>query len=140
MLDHRGQVALFRRARRNGALVLLAPERIFVEPSGRFLALAAGRAGASGRRKINVVDWNGDGKLDLVTDGPSGPVWYENIGTQEKPVMQLRGDLLKTRMTGHNPTPFVVDWNGDGKLDVIVGTQDGFFYYFDRNFIDGANK
>jgi hypothetical protein len=138
MLDYRGYVSLFRRQRRNGALLLLAPERIFVDQTGRFLNLAAGRAGASGRRKINVVDWNGDGKLDLVTDGPNGPAWYENTGTQEKPVMQFRGDLLKVKMQGHNPTPFVVDWNADGKPDVIVGTQDGFFYYFDRNFIDGA--
>ena len=137
MMDYRGYVSLFRRQRRNGSLVLLPPERIFVDQTGRFLNLSAGRAGSSGRRKINVVDWNGDGKLDLVTDGPEGPVWYENIGTQEKPVMQLRGNLLKMKMQGHNPTPFVVDWNGDGKPDVIVGTQDGFFYYFERNFIDG---
>jgi hypothetical protein len=135
-LDHRGYLALYRRARRNGALVLLPPERIFVEPSGRFLNLAAGRGGASGRRKVNMVDWDGDGDLDLVTDGPDGPVWYENIGTQQKPVMQLRGPLLKTKVRGHNPTPYVVDWNGDGKPDLIVGTQDGFFYYSDRNFID----
>ena len=121
---------------KNGALVLLPPERIFVEPGGRFLNLAAGRGGASGRRKINLVDWDGDGDLDLVTDGPDGPVWYENIGSQQKPVMQLRGALLKTKVHGHNPTPYVVDWNGDGKPDLIVGTQDGFFYYSDRTFID----
>jgi hypothetical protein len=136
MMDHRGYVCLFRRQRRNGKLVLLQPERIFVDHTGRFLNLAAGRGGSSGRRKINLVDWDGDGDLDLVTDGPEGPVWYENTGTQQKPVMQLRGDLLKTKIQGHNPTPYVIDWNGDGKLDVIVGTQDGFFYYFDRNFID----
>ena len=69
-------------------------------PDRRFLNLAAGRAGASGRRKLNLVDWDGDGDLDLVSDGPDGPVWYENIGTQQKPVMQLRGNLLKTKMTG----------------------------------------
>ena len=68
---------------------------------------SAGRAGASGRRKLNLVDWDGDGDLDLVSDGPNGPVWYENIGTQQKPVMQLRGNLLKTKMNGHNPTPYV---------------------------------
>ena len=115
--------------------MLLPPERIFLEPGGRFLNLSQGRAGASGRRKIELVDWDGDGDLDLITDSADGPIWYENIGTQEKPVMQLRGLLLKTRFQGHNPTPFVVDWNGDGKPDLIVGAEDGFFYYFDRNFI-----
>jgi hypothetical protein len=133
-------LSLFRRQRRNGALVLLAPERIFVDPSGRFLNLAAGRAGASGRRKISLVDWDGDGDLDLVTDGPDGPVWYENVGTQQKPVMQLRGALVSTKIRGHNPTPYAVDWNGDGKPDLIVGTQDGFFYYFERSFIESKSK
>jgi hypothetical protein len=137
MLDYRGTVALYRRARRDGRLVLLPPER-FVDQSGRFLLLATGRAGASGRRKLNVVDWDGDGDLDFVTDGPDGPVWYENIGSQQKPVMKLRGALLKSKVHGHNPTPYVVDWNGDGKPDLIVGTQDGFFYYSDRRFIDAA--
>jgi len=34
----------------------------------------------------------------------------------------------------------VADWNGDGKLDVIVGAEDGFFYYFDRTYIDALQK
>jgi hypothetical protein len=136
MLNHQGYLSLYRRVRAHGVLRLLPPERIFVEPGGRFLNLAAGRAGASGRRKIELVDWDGDGDLDLVTDSPDGPIWYENIGTQQKPVMKLRGLVLKAKFQGHNPTPYVVDWNGDGKLDVIVGAEDGFFYYFDRNFID----
>ena len=136
MMNHQGYLCLFRRQRREGELVLLPPEKIFVEPGGKFLNLAAGRAGASGRRKIELVDWDGDGDLDLVSDSADGPIWYENIGTQEKPVMKLRGLILKTKFQGHNPTPSVVDWNGDGKLDLIVGAEDGFFYYFDRRFIN----
>lgn len=94
MLNRQGYLCLFRRRRRDGKLVLLPPEKIFVEPGGRFLNLAAGRAGASasGRRKIELVDWDGDGDLDLVSDSPDGPIWYENIGTQRAPVMKL--DLL----------------------------------------------
>ena len=137
MLNHQGYLSLFRRARRNGALVLLPPERIFLDDRGRFLQLAAGRAGASGRRKVELADWDSDGDLDLVTDSDGGPVWYENVGSQERPILKLRGKLIRNAsLAGHSPTPNLADWNGDGRLDLIVGAEDGFFYYFERSFID----
>lgn len=140
MLNHQGYLCLYRRARRGGELTLLPPEKLFIEPSGRFLNLAAGRAGRSGRRKIQMVDWDGDGDLDLITDSDEGPVWYENTGTQKRPVMELRGTILRYRLAGHNPTPNAADWNGDGKLDLLVGAEDGFFYYFDGNYIEAMSK
>lgn len=136
MLNHQGYLCLFRRVRRDGKLLLLPPERIFVTPAGRFLNLAAGRAGASGRRKIELADLDGDGDLDLIVDSDEGPVWYENVGSQAKPVMQLRGVLVKASLAGHSPTPNLFDWNGDGRLDLIVGAEDGFFYYFDGRYIE----
>jgi hypothetical protein len=140
MLNHQGYLSLFRRARRDGKLVLLPPERIFVTPAGRFLNLSAGRAGASGRRKVEIADMDGDGDLDLIVDADGGPAWYENIGTEAKPVMELRGALVKANIAGHSPAPNVVDWNGDGKLDLIVGAEDGFFYYFDGRYIESLRK
>lgn len=137
MLNYQGYLSLYRRARRNGALVLLPPERIFTTAEGRFLKLAETRGGGSGRRKIDLADWDGDGDLDLISDSADGPVWYENVGSRDKPAMRLRGLILKTRFQGHNATPNTADWNGDGKLDLIVGAEDGFFYYFERSFIDG---
>jgi hypothetical protein len=140
MLNYQGYLSLYRRARRDGRLVLLPPERIFVTPAGRFLKLAAGRAGASGRRKVELADMDNDGDLDLIVDSDGGPVWYANTGTQAKPVMESRGVLVKANIAGHSPAPNVVDWNGDGKLDLIVGAEDGFFYYFDGRYIESLRS
>lgn len=135
MLNHQGYLSLFRRKRDNGKLLLLPPERIFLTPAGRFLNLSAGRAGASGRRKVEFADLDRDNDLDLITDSDQGPVWHENTGTQERPVMRLVGLLIQAKLPGHNPTPNLADWNGDGTLDVMVGAEDGFFYYFDGRYI-----
>jgi hypothetical protein len=136
MLNHQGYLVLFRRTRDASGLKLLPPERIFLLANGRFLNLSAGRGGSSGRRKVDFADWDNDGDLDLITDSDEGPVWYENTGSQENPVMQLRGTIVKAKLAGHNPTPNAADWNGDGRPDLLVGAEDGFFYYFERSYID----
>ncbi len=140
MLNHQGYLSLFRRERVGGQLRLLPPERIFVNPGGRFLNLAGGRAGSSGRRKIDFADLDHDGDLDLVTDADDGPAWYENIGSQEKPAMRLRGRLVDAPLPGHSPTPNLADWNGDGKPDLLIGAEDGFFYYYDSSRLNVAPR
>lgn len=140
MLDWRGYLTLYRRTRCGGKLCLQPPERIFLEPNGRFLSMAAGNAGRSGRRKIEIADWDSDGDLDLISDSDDGPIWYENEGTQAAPIMRRRGTILKATLAGHNPTPNVADWNQDGKLDLIVGSEDGMLYYFERSYIEAVNR
>jgi hypothetical protein len=136
MLNHQGYLCLYRRVRIRGQLKLLPPDKLFVDAAGRFLNLAAGRAGRSGRRKVDFTDWDGDGDLDLISDSDDGPVWYENKGGKDRVVMDHRGPLVRARLAGHNPTPNFADWNGDGRPDLLIGAEDGFFYYFERSYLD----
>lgn len=129
MLDHEGYPALFERFRQNGELKLLPGRRIFCDAKGEVLRFNAGWAGKSGRRKWCIVDWDGDGKLDLLLNGQNA-VWYRQTGTEDGKVLFEDRGLLDTRkIEGHDTSPTTVDWNADGVPDLLVGAEDGRFYY-----------
>ncbi len=39
------------------------------------------------------------------------------------------GSLAKQNIEGHDVSPSVVDWDGDGVLDFLGGAEDGRFYF-----------
>lgn len=140
MLDHGGYLALFRRERREGRLILHPGERVFrggvfdnKQGSGGagdgWLRLNDGIAGRSGRRKLCVVDWDRDGRLDfLVNAGNANLLWN---GKQDGVAAEFedRGALAEHRLAGHTTSPTTVDWDGDGVRDLLLGAEDGRFYY-----------
>ncbi len=131
MLDHEGYLALFRRFRKNGQLYLKPGERIFLE-DGKELRLNVKNAGGSGRRKLCLVDWDQDGDTDLIADSRNA-VWYENTGESNGKVnFRKKEDLMNVRLTGHDTSPTVVDWNHDGIPELLLGAEDGHFYYLPR--------
>ena len=65
MLDHEGHLALFIERWPS----LLPGERMFCDENGEPLSLIRGPAGKSGRRKLEVVDWDGDGRLTSFSMG-----------------------------------------------------------------------
>lgn len=89
--------------------------------------------------KINIcnavcVDWNGDGLFDIVGANFEGTVVvYRNKGTKGKPSFKSCDILIKADGDIHIPYNknlnkhgifaklHVVDYNNDGKLDLIVG-------------------
>jgi hypothetical protein len=90
-----------------------------------------------------VADWDDDGKPDLVLGSGSGKVtWYRNVGTREEPKLAASQPLIEKAggpftsvesvdnpdRCGMRTKPAVADWNGDGKLDLLVGD---FSYYSD---------
>ena len=129
MLDAEGYLAFFERARRGGEVVLLPPQRIFCDEQGSPLRLSGGPAGKSGRRKLCVVDWDGDGKLDLLLNGENAN-FLRQVGARDgKVFFRDMGKLADKNVASHDVSPTVVDWNNDGIPDLLAGAEDGHLYY-----------
>lgn len=143
MLDHEGYLAWFRRMSRAGDMALAPGKRIFIsKPFSAFdnkhnarndvqgpLRLNEGRAGRSGRRKIDIVDWDRDGRPDLLVNSTSVH-WMRNLGEEGgRTLLEEGGPVVATQLAGHTTSPTTVDWNADGNRELLVGAEDGFLYW-----------
>ncbi len=129
MLDHEGYLALYERRKSRDHLELLPPQRLFVDEDGNPIRLNDGSVGSSGRRKIDVVDWDRDGRLDVLVDATNAD-WWRNCETRNgKIVLKKVGPLGRRELAKHSTSPTVVDWNRDGLSDLLLGAEDGFFYH-----------
>jgi hypothetical protein len=129
MLDHEGYLAFFERKIVAEKRILLPPCRVFCDEAGNPLRLNAGTAGRSGRRKLCVVDWDGDGKLDLVLDSKNVSLFRQVSAADGRWRFKNEGPVAHERLAGHDTSPTTVDFNGDGILDLVIGAEDGRFYY-----------
>lgn len=110
--------------------------------------------GGNGRLQIDVADWDGDGDLDLIMGEPRMYLGGGNLslclntGTNFNPVFEY--SILKSRSgrfvewTGsdghdawHCTYPCVVDWNNDGKMDILTGTESGRFAFYSNDYFKG---
>jgi len=84
---------------------------------------------ASGRRKLCVVDFDGDGKLDFLVNS-SNVTWLRQTDYRDGQwCFEDRGPLDSWRLAGHTTCPTVVDFDNNGIRDVAIGAEDGHFYY-----------
>lgn len=133
VLDHEGYLAWFRRFREetSGKLLLAPGERIFRNESGEPLRLNAERAGKSGRRKLCFVDYDGDGNRDLIVNDANVRL-LRNVTPDDAPDLILQfqdaGPLADRKLAGHTTCPTTVDWDGDGRREVLIGAEDGRLY------------
>lgn len=129
MLDHEGYLAFFERARCEGKRVLLPPRRIFCNEHGEPLLLSKRSGGASGRRKLCIVDWDGDGKLDILLSSANANFLRQVEARDGKYFFQDMGTLDPQDISQHDVSPAVVDFNEDGIPDYLGGAEDGHLYY-----------
>ena len=129
MLDKDGFWSFLQRARQDGKLVLLPPEHAFVDEEGRLLRFNDRKAGGSGRRKLCVVDWDGDGELDLLLNSANADLFRGLGRTEGKWRFQRTGTLAPQNIEGHDVSPTTVDFDGDGIPEFLGGAEDGRFYF-----------
>lgn len=129
MLDHEGYLALFQRRREGGKLVLLPGQRVLVDEKGEPLRLNEGRAGKSGRRKLCIGDWDGDGRLDVLLNSENAR-FLRQVGRRDgRWIFRDEGNLDTRPLAAHDTSPTLVDWNGDKVPDLLLGAEDGYLYY-----------
>jgi hypothetical protein len=78
----------------------------------------------------HAVDYDGDGDLDLVV-GCFGTDFflYENKGTASKPDLVTTPLELDVKSPDYHSAPHLVDWDGDGDLDLLSGSGNGGVLY-----------
>ncbi|MCG6189340.1 FG-GAP repeat domain-containing protein [Maribellus maritimus] len=140
MLDHEGYLAFWERYFENGQLKLKPGKRIFTGKSSEFtryfsnddkglLRLNTREAGSSGRRKFCVVDWDRDGRLDFLVNSDNVN-FLRNIGEKDGLIiLEDMGTLSEMDLAGHTTSPTTMDWDKNGTPDLLIGAEDGHFYY-----------
>lgn len=143
LMDQEGYLCFYERFKKEGELWLKPGKRIFAtediiagptnkndpivnEPGP--LRLSNKEAGGSGRRKLCLVDWNNDGRLDIIVNTLNAALLENVRQSGDSTYFKNRGDLSTLRLAGHTTSPTPIDWDKDGIYDLLVGAEDGFFY------------
>lgn len=149
MLDPSGYLSYFERFKKGNKLYLKPGQRIFNGTNGiafnqkhvcdttvsqnGVLQLNNEKFGRSGRRKFTIVDWDSDGKYDILVNSINVNMLKNNgVDSKGQILLEDKGPLGKLILAGHDTSPTTIDLAGDGERVLLVGAEDGFLYYLKR--------
>lgn len=128
-LDGDGMLTLWRAS---GRLEFGPGERI-ADEKGEPIKLD-GKGRETGRAMLAWMDWNADGKADLIAGNAienfDGLRWYENTGSAAKWTMVRRPNIALNLPWNHYHQIEPIDWDGDGKTDLLAGSEGGWVYFY----------
>ncbi len=95
-----------------------------------------------------LADWDADGDLDLINGTLWAVYYYENTGSPTAPQFKAHGKFQSSgkdlQVFDHAGSFDVADWNEDGQLDLVQGTESpsdqphgGVLHLFDRRYLNG---
>lgn len=128
--DGDGQADIISGSYQPGNLYLFKGNADGTFAKGQFINTVAGNPiNVGAASAVFAADFDGRGVLDLVIGNINGDVsLVQNTGTRSAPrfalPVALKADGVPIKVAG-DAGPTVADWNGDGKLDLIVGDNSG---------------
>ena len=132
---------------------------MLLKSNGTEIRIMAGKNGSIqgpaeekwGYTTLSVADWDNDGKKDIVVNSIFGEIiWYKNTGdlmnltgpfkvkvdwgsqTPTKPAWNWWNPGATDLVTQWRTTPFAIDWNKDGLMDLVMLDHEGFLAFYER--------
>jgi hypothetical protein len=138
-VDGEGCYALYERYSGGGELRLRKSRRLVYE-DGSLVTHDSIPRRTTGTDTLVVCDWRGVGKWDILTATCWSVLYLRNVGTNAEPVF-ARPEPLKLwgkeiHHSRHGLAGHAVDWDGDGRLSWLAGSEFGTFILFRRSALD----